>query len=411
MELNITKHIKDYWIRIKGLSDIEKEEFNDATSENSVRTSEFLKSLNLGPLMPVINKYYSVKEGKEKYPRIAMIKTLILKKIKRIKFFTSTEKYLETNPDEAIELGFDVNSDGQVIVPDHETLRHFEKVRLGNEGMDKTMEAFCIQVVNAGNKLGLKIGENTGTDSTPIEVPHDPDAAYNGHYKKIMVKAHITEDYDHNIPLAKKICGGTENDDPYLEFMLDKTAISAKNNMNESWFDGGYNSHKNIALVHIKFGLKPHYPINDGWRENVKYEHTFDRKKYVLTPEEEINYLYSKRWRETYYKTDASLEYKMQCLIKEELYEPVSVYFRNSYIQEYEECPDGVLDVYHRRNGNEGVNSYLKEYLGLETHINGKRFKNIDIHATGCCIAMLAVALIRLQHGIKKNLSSVAYLT
>jgi hypothetical protein len=30
---------------------------------------------------------------------------------------------------------------------------------------------------------------------------------------------------------------------------------------------------------------------------------------------------------------------------------------------------------------------------------------------TECCIAMLAVAFVRLQHGIKENLSSVAYLT
>ena len=37
--------------------------------------------------------------------------------------------------------------------------------------------------------------------------------------------------------------------------------------------------------------------------------------------------------------------------------------------------------------------------------------KNIDLHVTQCCIALLAVALIRLQHGIKENLSSVAYLT
>jgi len=101
----------------------------------------------------------------------------------------------------------------------------------------------------------------------------------------------------------------------------------------------------------------------------------------------------------------------MQCLVEEEIYEPVAMYFRNDYMREYEECPDGVLDVYHRRNGNEGINSYLKDNLGLETHINGKRMKNIDIHVTQCCIALLAVALTRLQNGIKENIASVAYLT
>ncbi|MCJ7616012.1 MAG: hypothetical protein MUO43_05695 [Desulfobacterales bacterium] len=97
--------------------------------------------------------------------------------------------------------------------------------------------------------------------------------------------------------------------------------------------------------------------------------------------------------------------------LKEEIYEPVAMYFRNDYMQEYEECPEGVLDVYHRRNGSEGINSYIKGHLGLETPINGKGMKNINIHITQCCIALLAVVLTRLQHGIKENLTSIAYLT
>lgn len=111
--------------------------------------------------------------------------------------------------DEAIELGFNIDFNGNAVIPDHETLRHFEKVRLGNKGMDALMELFCINVVGNGKKLELKIGERTGTDSTPIEIPNDPDGTYNGHYKKKMVKMHITSDYDHNIPLAKQVCGGT----------------------------------------------------------------------------------------------------------------------------------------------------------------------------------------------------------
>ncbi len=101
----------------------------------------------------------------------------------------------------------------------------------------------------------------------------------------------------------------------------------------------------------------------------------------------------------------------MKYLVKKGVHEPIAMYFRNPYVQKYEECPDAVLDVYHMRNISEGVNSYLKNNLGLETHVNGKGIKNIDLHATQCCIAILAVALTRLQHGIKENLSSVAYLT
>ncbi len=53
----------------------------------------------------------------------------------------------------------------------------------------------------------------------------------------------------------------------------------------------------------------------------------------------------------------------------------------------------------------------MKGNLGLETHVNGKGMKNIDLHGIQCCIVILAVALIRLQHGIKENIHSVAYLT
>jgi hypothetical protein len=361
--------------------------------------------------MPELNKHYSVKEGKEDYPRRAMFKAMIWRKIKKIRYYTRTENYLKDHPDEALELGFNIDMNGNVIVPDHETLRHFEKIRLGNEAMDSIMELFCVKVVGGGNKLGLKIGEKTGTDSTPIETHNDPDGTYNGHYKREMVKAHITSDYDHNMPLAKQVCGGTEDDDQYLESMLRKTAVSAKDNMDETWYDGGYNSIKNIALAHVEFGMTCHYHIDQDWRRNVTYEHNFGGKTYIFNPEQEINYLYRKFWKEPDYKKDASLEYMMHYLVKKEIYEPVAMFFRNPYVQKYEECPDAVLDEYHMRNISEGVNSYMKNNLGLETHMNGKGLKNIDLHVTQCCIVLLAVSLTRLQHGIKENLSSVAYLT
>jgi hypothetical protein len=411
MELNVSQKIKSYWKKLIGSSENKPdEEFVDATSEHSVRTSKFLNRLNLDSIMPEIDKHYDVKEGEEKYPRRAMVKAMIFRKIKQIKYFTKIASYLKENSVEAKELGFKTDKFGNIMVPDHETFRHFEKIRLGNDGMDLIMTAFCTKVVEAGDKNGLIIGKNTGTDSTPIEVPNDPVGTYNGHYKKIMVKAHITSDYDHNLPLAKKVCGGTEDDDKYLEGMLEQTSISAKKNMDVTWFDGGYNSNKNIALSHVKFGLKPHYHIDANWRHNVTYEHKFNGKVYNYSPEQQINYLYRKQWKEPDYKKDASFEYMMQFLVKKGIYEPVAMHFRNARIQEYEESSDGVLDVYHKRNCSEGINSYMKNHLGLETHINGKGMKNIDLHVTECCIAILAAALTRLQNGIIKNILSVAYL-
>jgi len=307
LEFNVDRQIKRYWNKDKTLAKSNNEEFADATSENSVRTSKFLEGLDLDPMMLEINKYYSVKEGVETYPRRAMVKAFIWRNINTIKYYTKEARHLETHPDEAIELGFKIDSYGYLIVPDHETLRHFEKVRLGNKGMDAIMQLFCIKVVEAGNKLDLKIGKYTGTDSTPIKTHNDPEGKYNGHYKKEMVKAHITMDYEHNIPLAKKVCGGTANDDAYLKNMLKMAAVSAKMNMEETWFDGGYNSNKNIAFAHVEMGLMSHYHRDIDWNENVKYKHRLKGKTYLYSPEQEINYQYRKYWKDAEYKKDASL--------------------------------------------------------------------------------------------------------
>ncbi len=76
-----------------------------------------------------------------------------------------------------------------------------------------------------------------------------------------------------------------------------------------------------------------------------------------------------------------------------DVFSPPAMYFRNPYMAKYEECPDAVLDIYHLRNISEGINSYLKNNLGLDTHVNGKGIGNIDIHVTQCCITLQAVAL------------------
>ncbi len=42
MEFDVDKHVKSYWDKFIGLTDINEEEFTDATSEHGVRASKFL---------------------------------------------------------------------------------------------------------------------------------------------------------------------------------------------------------------------------------------------------------------------------------------------------------------------------------------------------------------------------------
>jgi hypothetical protein len=60
MKFNVDKQIKTYWNKFIGLTDANNEEFADATSENSIRASKFLEGLNLDPIMPEINKHYTL---------------------------------------------------------------------------------------------------------------------------------------------------------------------------------------------------------------------------------------------------------------------------------------------------------------------------------------------------------------
>jgi hypothetical protein len=57
LEFNVDRHVKTYWDKFINLIDRDEQKFSDATSENSVRTSKFLKGLDLDPIMPELNKH------------------------------------------------------------------------------------------------------------------------------------------------------------------------------------------------------------------------------------------------------------------------------------------------------------------------------------------------------------------
>ena len=50
--------------------------------------------------------------------------------------------------------------------------------------------------------------------------------------------------------------------------------------MEETWFDGGYNSKKNIAFAHVEMCLISHYHIDKDWKENV-YDRLCEKSKII----------------------------------------------------------------------------------------------------------------------------------
>lgn len=68
------------------------------------------------------------------------------------------------------------------------------------------------------------------------------------------------------------------------------------------------------------------------------------------------------------------------------------------------------LKDYHLRSRKEGHHGYWKEHLSLQRRLRVRGLRNVDIFLTRNLCTILAVALNRLQHGVREHLSSVAYL-
>lgn len=430
-DIDVDEHIKTYWSnKIKGSTITENtiyDEFsraieeiknavliNPETRESSIRASRFFMFLDLEPIVPTIDKYYVVRDGSEGYPRRAMTKCMFWRRTMGFNF-TQAYMHLKNHPVDALELGFE-KEDGQVKIPNWRTLRYFENERLGLKGQKDVNNTLIRAVRDEAESLGMSIGKNVCTDAMPVEtVANDDDGEWNEHYKKKILKSVILSDLDHMLPISHKVIGGNDDEGNCLnELIRDRVNKLENSDMKGIWIDGRFTSNKNLADIYVAWGFENvNYHITVSWDMHKTFEHKIKGKKVMFEPEQEIEWLYPKLWREEYYvsKSKASLEYKMKCLIKAGIYEPVVAYFRNKYCAMYEEAPDSTLDIYHKRNVEEGIHGILKVHYHLEDYLDRRGRKNIERTVVGCMNAALAVALARLQHKVKTKLISTAYLT
>lgn len=89
-------------------------------------------------------------------------------------------------------------------------------------------------------------------------------------------------------------------------------------------------------------------------------------------------------------------------------YEEVGSYFRHKTMKGYDEDSQSYLNVDHKRSRKEGNHGYWKEQLQLKERMRVRGLANVDRFLTRNLCALLSVALNRLQHGIKRNLTSIA---
>lgn len=393
-EYDVDEQIKNYWSEKGRIPEeiLKIREFCDATRDNPEDAGEFLHHLDLSFLEGWLDKLY---RRKPDYPAVAMLKAIVLMDPKKMKFLTELERALREDSELARALGF--VRDGVVLVPSYKNLWHFCNIRL----KDKWAELFALlrrEVIRKGGALGLKMGENTVQDATPIEaLHHDEDAEYNAHYEVKGYKADIITDLNTGVPVSKKVTG-INNDEsrdlvPQLEELV-KAGIDVKNH----WIDGGYDDYHNLAWMGVH-GIRAHHPIHKNWVHNEKGE------------ENKIRRLYNRHWKDEDYRANAPMESILPFLFKKGYDEEVGSFFRNESMERYQKDPETYEKDYHKRSREEGNNGYWKEHLGIENRLTVKGLERVDRYITRNMCSLLCIALCRLQHGVKENLTSVAYFT
>lgn len=401
MELEIETKIKKYRAShdrlmpettLKDIEDIWRD-FQDATKDNPVNADEFLSALNLDSLQIFFKKLY---RRKPEYPAEAMLKAVFFMNLKKMKFFPELLRYLMSNPTVALSLGF-LKKDGKVCIPSKQNLWHFCNIRLKDQ-WDAVFTLMRDETVTLGKTAGLTLGEKTLEDAMPLEsLPGDDEAEYNDHYHIKGYKIDSVTDQQQAVPLGVTVTPINDDEAKNLIPQL-STMLNSKIPVKQHTIDGGYADYEMIGWMGTQ-QIQGIYKIHKNWVHNPKGD-----QQYILTQ-------YQKHWKDSNFKSHASLQYILQFLYRKGYTEEVGAFFRNQAMTAYTKNPEEYLKTYHVRSRQEGTHGYWKEHLELEERLRTKGIARVTRYILRNFCTILAVALCRLQHHQKENLTSVAYLT
>lgn len=411
--MDVDAHIKNYRQKIEeiGISDERikaweyekyggsRTDFYNPDANHPMRLALFLSFMDVTPLEEAMKPYYKRLNSIQYLD--SMGRTLIFMKIRQLTP-DGMAHHLKTYPADAELLSYQRKPDGTYKTPDGETIRYNLKKRFGPAGVKKIDHAILIAMDQAAEKLGIDLGACCGSDAFPIKAVHsDTDAEFNGHYEIPGYKAATTESYNPEtgiVPLVGTIIG--INDDEGKELIpqlreLKSCGIQVK----EDFIDGKYATIENIAQAEIIEDTKLHYDIADNW--------VYDDNATPYTIKAE----YQKFHHEPDFTVNASEEFMVEYLVKKECCETVGYMLRNQHMAAKEECPDGYLDHFHRRNITESENDAIKNDHGLQRAIRRKGKETIALQFHLTLLALHVIALVRLQNGVKCTLVSKRGLT
>lgn len=164
----------------------------------------------------------------------------------------------------------------------------------------------------------------------------------------------------------------------------------------EVYGDGHYNNFKNWAILSVIYGIDCYFNMPEGVK--IKPEGTLPRiqKKYQ-SYHNEVDWI----------PTDN--EYKMmKYLIEKGHSDYVGGYFKNRWYRIWRYHKDEYKKIKGKRSICENTNSILKEQMLFEKNIDGKGWKKLKIYGLQFMIAMVTVALIRAENGVRDGFMKVS---
>jgi len=375
-------------------------EFIDPTPNNPVHAARLLSFLDLTAVLAVLEGFYC-ESWRHRHPPEAMLRLVALYKLKRFRFLTELWKVLD---DETLRLlGFRWK-------PSYKTVWHWLNVRLGPEGLETVHSALMKATKEALEVQGVSLGLKVAGDASPIQaMSRDKEAKYNGYYKKVCYLVHRLVCSATNLTLSWAVTLGNVDEACMMVVLLMKALLLGVM-PKEAGFDNGYASPSNYALL----GLTTMKPLI-GFRKNAKPNWRGKPKTLKLR--------YRKMVKAGVLKADRlialglnpnpdenGIDEILSGLTIAGQHEYVGAYYRNVSLSEF--CQDGKswLKIYvSMRNAIEGSNGHQKDWLDLD-NLRVKGLRKAMSHTALSMLTEAMVAYTRVQNGVLKGLTSLAYL-
>ena len=282
-------------------------------------------------------------------------------------------------------------------IPSYDQLWRFANERIGADGIKELFYEMVKINLEEGLRCGIKIGNWTMIDGCPIEAcPNDKVGTWSGHYHIRCYLWHNYRCFDTGIPLWFELTHGTDNNGRYLIDALEKCRTLGVDT-EKIYFDCGYASYKNFAIIGEDFGADVCCNIANNWRPMND-----GSIKRIYEIYQKIHWYHD--WKPT-----KDLKQIFKYLRDHGKGDVVGMYYRNEIMAKYEEAPDSYMDDYHHRNRIENEHGNEKRIGNIErTEVRGNRNNTVQLGLH--LLALNVIANTRMRYGVKEDLINIGHI-